>query len=299
MKMREEQARIKSKYKSIILDVFKDFIKICEQHNLQYFCHGGTAIGVVRHQGMIPWDDDIDVLMPRPDYEKFLELFPTLRQSKYDLMVPGKDKSYYLPFTKMCDRSTTLMEFEHVPCTFGAFIDIFPLDGASFISNERKKDWLHFRRMANKLMILPKSSRDNVKWFFDRLFKLQLRTAWYEITCSFNKDVKGKKIHDVLRKIMTRHVYCNAKYVGSYGSQFGIKAFWPKEWFANYETMFFEGFQVRVPTGYKDILTQVYGDYMTLPSIENRVSGHHVAYLNLEKRIGVEEVLKLIKNKSE
>lgn len=297
--MKQEEERIRSKYKGIILQVFKDFIKICEEHNLQYFCHGGTAIGVVRHQGMIPWDDDIDVLMPRPDYEEFLKLFPNLNQSNYELMVPGKDKSYYLPFTKMCDRSTTLLEFEHVPCVFGAFIDIFPLDGASFIRKEREKDWLYFRRTANKLMILPKSSKSNIRWFFDRLFKLQLRTAWYEISSAFNKDAKSKEVHDILRNIMTRHMYSNAKYVGSYGSQFGIKAFWPREWFAGYENMVFEGLQVRVPKGYNDILTQVYGDYMSLPSRENRVSGHYVAYLNLHKRLGVEEVLKLIKNMGE
>lgn len=292
--MNKDQELINKAYKAKMLEVFRVFIEICEEHNLQYFCHGGTAIGVVRHQGMIPWDDDIDVLMPRPDYERFLKLFPTLVQDQYELMVPGKHKSYYLPFTKMCDCSTTLMEFEHIPCVLGVFIDIFPLDGASSIKKERENDWLYFRRTANKLMVLPKSNKSNIKWFFDRLFKLQLRTSWYEIYYAFNKNSKSKKIQGILETLMTQHVFSRAEYVGSYGSQFGIKAFWPKEWFEGYEIMCFEGLNVRIPKGYDHILTQVYGNYMSLPPLENRVSGHHVAYLNLDRRLEVEEVLKLI-----
>ncbi|MCY4778537.1 LicD family protein [Sphingobacterium sp. UT-1RO-CII-1] len=293
--MNKEEVLVGQIYKIKILDIFKAFIEICEKHDLQYFCHGGTAIGVVRHQGFIPWDDDIDVLMPRPDYEKFLRLFPALDQSRYELMVPGEEFSYYLPFTKMCNCNTTLMEFEHIPCVFGAFIDIFPLDGASFNEGVREKDWLNFRRTANKLMILPKTRYSNIKWFFDRLFKLQFRTALNEIRCSFNKKSTYKDVHHILRKIMTRNTYEKSKYVGSYGSQFGVKAFWPKEWFESYEIMSFEGLEVRIPAAYNLILAQVYGNYMELPPIEKRVSQHHVAYLNLEKRINIDEVLILIK----
>lgn len=293
--MKQEQEVIRDEYKTKILEVFKGFIEICEEHNLQYFCHGGTAIGVIRHQGFIPWDDDIDVLMPRPDYERFLTLFPKLEQDKYDLIVPGKDVSYYLPFTKMCDKNTTLLEFEHIPCVFGAFIDIFPLDGAASNFGERERDWLCFRREANKLMIIPKSRKSNIKWFFDRLFKFQLRTAWNEIYCAFDKASIYTKVHKTLRELMTKHAYSEAEYIGSYGSQFGVKAFWPKEWFAGYQILFFEGLQVRIPNGYDYVLTQVYGDYMKLPTIEKRVTHHNLAYLNLEKRMNVNEVLELIR----
>lgn len=278
-----------------MIDVFRAFIKICEEHDLQYFCHGSTAIGVVRHQGMIPWDDDIDVLMPRPDYEKFLSLFSQLDQHEYELMIPGQSPSYYLPFTKMCDRNTTLLEFEHIPCVFGAFVDIFPLDGAASDRNERAADWLLFRRIANKLMILPKSTKENFVWLFKRLSKFQLRTALNEISCAFNKEEKYKKINRELRHIMTRHEYSQADYVGSYGSQFGVKAFWPKMWFDSSTMMSFEGMEVRVPSGYDKLLTQVYGNYMQLPPEDKRVSGHHVAYLNLDERKTLDEVYQELK----
>lgn len=282
-------------HKRKMLEVFKAFIDICEKHNLQYFCHGGTAIGVIRHQGFIPWDDDIDVLMPRPDYERFLSLFPSLSQNRYELVLPSDDSSYYLPFAKLCDVNTSLLEFQHIPFPIGVFIDIFPLDGASSISGERAKDWLDFRRSANKLMILPKSTSENFKWFFKRLLKMQLRTASYELECAFNKRGKRSEILQKLKGLMTSHSYEKAEYVGSYGSQFGIKAFWPKEWFDGYIIKEFEGVKVRVPIGYDKLLTQVYGDYMKLPPTAERVSNHHVAFLDLERRLDLNEVIRKIK----
>ncbi|MBD1432235.1 LicD family protein [Sphingobacterium sp. DN00404] len=284
-------------YKQKIVGVFRAFIKICEEHDLQYFCHGGTAIGVVRHQGLIPWDDDIDVLMPRPDYEKFLSLFPQLEQKEYELIIPGRPPSYYLPFAKMCDKNTTLLEFKHVPCVLGAFVDIFPLDGASNEREKRAADWLLFRRIANKLMILPKSAKANFAWLFKRLSKFQLRTAINEISCAFGKKRKYKKVNEQLHYIMTRHEYSKAEYVGSYGSQFGIKAFWPKSWFDGVVMMSFEGIEVRLPVGYDQLLTQVYGDYMQLPPKNQRGSHHNVAYLNLEERKSVEEVYQELNKK--
>ena len=70
--MQEVTKELQPKWNAVIIDVFAAFIRICEQYGLRYFCAGGTAIGAVRHQGMIPWDDDIDVFMPRPDYDRFL-----------------------------------------------------------------------------------------------------------------------------------------------------------------------------------------------------------------------------------
>ncbi|MBD1422501.1 LicD family protein [Sphingobacterium chuzhouense] len=284
-------------YKQKIVDVFRAFIKICEEHDLQYFCHGGTAIGVVRHQGLIPWDDDIDVLMPRPDYEKFLSLFSQLEQDEYELMVPGETPSYYLPFTKMCDKNTTLLEFEHIPCVFGCFVDIFPLDGASGDKEQRAADWLLFRRIANTLMILPKPSKENFIWLFKRLSKFQLRTAIDEISCAFYKKKKYWKTCERLRDIVTRYEYGKAEYVGSYGSQFGVKAFWPKVWFDDVVMMSFEGMEVRVPSGYDKLLTQVYGNYMQLPPEEKRVTHHSVAYRNLKERRSLEEVYQELNKK--
>jgi len=280
--------------KAKMVNILKAFIQICEQNNLQYFCHGGTAIGVVRHEGMIPWDDDIDVLMPRPDYDKFIRIFEESRNPLFDLMIPGISENYYLPFVKMCDKNSTLLEFEHIPCVIGVFIDIFPLDGASPVRADHANDWLDFRHTANKLMILPKAPIENFKWFFDRLFKFQLRTALVELECSYGKKNKYQGFVTLLNDKMRRYPYEEALFVGSYCSQFGEKAFWPKEWFSDYEIKKFEGIDVRIPYKYDNILSQVYGKYMNLPPLEKRVSPHFVAYLDIDKRLMTNEVYQIL-----
>lgn len=278
--------------KEKMLDVFKAFIAICEQHDLRYFCHAGTAIGVVRHEGFIPWDDDIDVLMPRPDYEKLIQIFAEKPHNDYRLIVPGLEQKYYLSFPKICDKNTSLLEFKHIPYMLGVYIDIFILDGASDEIHKRDQDCLRYRREANKLMILPKSFFSNVKWFFKRLLNFQLRTAKNELLYSFDKKRKFKKTHEKLNEIMKKHEYNKADFVGCYETYYGGKAFWPKKYFESFVSAEFEGINVRMPAGYHEVLTTLYGDYMQLPPEEKRVSHHDIAFIDLNKRIGYKEAMR-------
>lgn len=283
-------------HKKMLIDVFRDFVRICEKYDLQYFCCGGTAIGVIRHQGMIPWDDDIDILMPRPDYDKFLKIFNSLDISdNYELITAESNNRYYLPFAKMCDKRTTILEYDDIPCVFGVFIDVFPLDGAPANLSQRNKQLLGFRRAANKLLVLPKSITINVRSGLTRIFNLQIRTAYNEFRYALNKKRNREKVLAEIDGYMLETDYSSSSYCGNYGGMWGIKEFGPKEWFDGYELGNFEGISVRLPRGYHELLTQMYGDYMQLPPLDKRVSHHHVAYLNLEKRVEIDKVLKLIR----
>lgn len=285
----------REKYKHIIIDVFKAFTEICEENSLRYFCCGGTAIGVIRHQGMIPWDDDIDILMPRPDYEKFVNIFPTLASSDvYEVVTPENDNTYYLPFSKMCNKNTTLLEYGDIPCILGAYIDIFPLDGAPEKGNQRVDSLQKFRRAANKMLVVPKLPQDNLRVGVKRLLKFQLRTALNEFTYSVNKTNARIKILNEIDSEMKAVDFNQAVYVGNYGGMWGIKEFAPKKWFEDFETGQFEGLTVRIPKGYHNLLTQMYGDYMQSPPEEKRQSHHHFAYLNLDERKNMAQVLKEI-----
>ena len=93
--MQEVTKELQPKWNAVIVDVFAAFIRICEQYGLRYFCAGGTAIGAVRHQGMIPWDDDIDVFMPRPDYDRFLALAALSMQCTHNA---ARKRTYPLHF---------------------------------------------------------------------------------------------------------------------------------------------------------------------------------------------------------
>ena len=282
------------KEKQILINLFQKFINICEIHNLRYYCIGGTLLGAIRHQGMIPWDDDIDVLMPREDYDKFLNL--DFREIQgVEIITMQNNPNYYLPFSKFCDSSSTILEYANIPAILGSFIDIFPLDGASSDTTVLAKDLLQFRRLANKLFVESKVFGENMKAFFKRLFNFQLRTAWNELTLSYSKESKRKHIIHSLEKVMRRYDYNRCTKVGNYGGMWGIKEFWDKSNFDSYILQNFESLQVRIPIGYDAILTKMYGNYMQLPPVEKRVSHHNVAYKNLIERKSLQQVYNIIK----
>jgi len=109
-----------------VLGVFDEF---CRTHELRYFVAYGTLLGAVRHQGHIPWDDDIDVVMPRPDYDRMIELFRADEGQQVKLFAPGED-GWPIHFAKMVSTRTSMVEESvHFPPDYGVFVDIFPLDG--------------------------------------------------------------------------------------------------------------------------------------------------------------------------
>src|SRR5574344_2925357 len=120
--------KVKDRWNATILDILKNFMQICDRHGLRYYCCAGTAIGAARHHGMIPWDDDIDVLMPRPDYDRLLEIAQKEDFGKYEVVTPYNNESYPLFFSKLVNRETTLIEEKERPCIIGLYVDIFPLD---------------------------------------------------------------------------------------------------------------------------------------------------------------------------
>ena len=133
-----EIKNIKERWNTTILGILRELISICERHGLHYYCCAGTAIGAVRHHGIIPWDDDIDVIMPRPDYDRLLEIAQQEDFGQYELITPYNNPAYPLYFAKLSDRTTTLVEERERPCVIGLFVDIFPLDAtASDIAEAR------------------------------------------------------------------------------------------------------------------------------------------------------------------
>ena len=104
---------------ALLKEILAEFDRVCTKLDIPYAVYGGTAIGAVRHQGFIPWDDDIDVFMPRPDYDRFLALAAHSMPEGYEVMTPYNTKDYPMYFSKMCNAHTTLLENEHIPCIFG------------------------------------------------------------------------------------------------------------------------------------------------------------------------------------
>ena len=136
--------------------------KVCKEHNLRYYIMAGTMLGAVRHKGFIPWDDDLDIGMPRADYDLLMANAKEWLPKPYEAVCAENDKEYPLPFAKVQDADTTLIERMHLKYLGGVYIDIFPLDG---VPESRMAQRMHFAKYEfYKRVLLSDSSRSIQAW---------------------------------------------------------------------------------------------------------------------------------------
>lgn len=266
------------KLQEISIDILEEFIRICEKHNLVYFAAFGTAIGAVRHEGFIPWDDDMDVIMPRPDYDKFIEIARYEMDERYGLAgaeIQKKIQGFYL---QMYRKGTVWMTKwnerweEHV----GIKLDIFPYDCIPADNKERKKLYLK-TRILNFLYIIR-----NVKTPYD-----ENRGAGAVLTRMRNYCIYG-----VLRICHISREWLAEKYTGLMTSYEGKSEYrtlinWsnPDKWVILENEIWplqecrFDRLTIKLPAKNHEILMRQYGDYMTPPPKVERVT-HNLAILD-------------------
>lgn len=256
------------------LELLKAFIKVCEKHNLTYFLVGGTCLGAVRHKGFIPWDDDIDVGLPREDYDKFIKLQKEFEGTNFFIQTFETDKKYSYNYAKLRDSSTTYIEnfYKTTQFNHGVWIDIFPIDGFSLDDKEP------YESFAKKVKWTWKQVRPIYCWNLRR--KFSLRTFFKDLGINivalpfwfFNiNHWRNRHVDKVVKKIP----YKDAKLVGNYfGTNFKREAM-PKEIYDGVSRLTFEGIEVNVPKDYDKYLSLLYHDYMKLPPLDQQV-GHHI-----------------------
>ena len=276
-------------YKEKLHNAFRFAIDFFQKHNLSWFCAFGTAIGAVRHNDIIPWDDDIDLLMPRNDYDRLLGLKEEFLGTGYTVVSP-KDDNYCLPFAKIIDLNTTIWEAPRYPFVLGVFIDIFPLDSSDLTDKEYKSALKSFTHSANKLFNCQTSySFAELLYDVENNYKGAILTGFRSLF--YSKRAIKKAREDFLAKeklFYSKDGYNCMSFSGFYGS----KEIYKKDWFNGYVEMPFHDYMVRVPKGYDEYLTQLYGDYMQLPPENKRVTHHGHYYLNLAEKLGIEEIKK-------
>jgi len=248
--------------RKIQLGILDDVHHFCEEHGLRYFLSSGTLIGAVRHKGYIPWDDDIDIYMPRKDYEVFLQ---TYRDTKdiYHVINPNTDSHYYYTFAKVVDLRTRMVEDETKGYEINVYMDIFPVD---YVSDDMVKRERVFRLKK----LLYKIRRCKIS-SFNPLYS-QLAYWCYKSlpipVCAINWLIR----HLIISRVPTATV-CNLTEAGP-----SMKGCFPAEDIAETTDIEFEGKMYKTMVGYKDYLQRTYGDYMTLPPVEQRVTHHFEAY---------------------
>lgn len=258
-----------SKLQEIDLKMLKIFLEISQKHNLSYFLLGGSCLGAVRHRGFIPWDDDIDIGMPRYDYEKFLKIAPEELPDGYFLQCSKTEPNYPMNFSKIRNSKTTFIEktAQYIKMNHGAFIDIFPLDGY------KKSKWFNLKNRIYSLC--------TEKIFFQTQKQNKIKTVTKKILSSYIKDYR--KARDKRDCLFKKHEYDKCEFVSNFCGAWGEREIMPKEYFGNGTKSIFEGITVIIPEKYDLYLNKLYGNYMELPPVEKRKAHHFCKVIDLDK----------------
>lgn len=246
------------------LKILLEFKRICEEHHIQYFLMGGTLLGAVRHQGFIPWDDDIDIGMIRSEYVKFLTICNDELSEEYFLQTFESDNTYGNTFAKLRLNGTEYPEIKNKDVLYhkGIFIDIFPFDNIPANSLLRK---IHlFKLMALTQMCGIKYDYITKPSTLGRkLSYIGLRG----LSKVFSKIQVIKMRENLFQKYNTRHTkFCIN----------GSLYYYPSNIFDQFSELEFEGIKFPVPAGYTTYLECAYGDYMQLPPEHKRT--RHTPY---------------------
>ena len=236
-------------------NILKNFKEFCQEHSLRYYLSYGTLLGAVRHKDIIPWDYDIDVLMPRPDFDKFLELTKDNDiAGKFHAFSYKNTPGYYLWFTKLCDNDTRLVVTKtRSKIPLGMWIDIFPLDA---IPDDDAKA----KELRAKIISLQNEAAYPIRNDFKGLGRII--QIFKNLTHKVRSEDLLRQAHDLARE----NDYEKAKTVGSF-SMFGNSAneYLDKSYYEDTVMLQLGDAQYCAPSRYDEMLTISYGDYMTPP----------------------------------
>lgn len=254
--------------KSIQVEILSKVHNFCVDNNIRYSLTAGTLLGSIRHKGYIPWDDDIDIAMPRPDYDRFLNSFNGAYPDLY-VIAPELNWNFYAPYANVCDNRTVVYENSngHRGIEMGIKIDIFPIDGVPadysvYMSKLKRIQFINKILWGKRFEI----SQINLSHFSTSLKILAAKVLFsYRSYASFQKE---------LNQIVRSHPFESSEY--AHGWSFSaIESRFKREIFEEYINVPFESSSYYAIKDYDTWLTALYGDYMKLPPIEQRVNHHH------------------------
>lgn len=259
------------------IEILDEIDRICRKNSINYCLVGGTLLGAVRHGGFIPWDDDLDVAMPRNDYEKFIDVCKNELSDDFYLHSIETDKTYWLPFIKIRKKYTIFEEknIAGLGCKTGIYVDIFPLDDAIVIDSFKKRFVTQVIKEISALYLFKIG-------FYKQHYCKPFRKAVYW----FLSMISTVELHKIQNRLMKRYNGDFSKYFINYGSNYStIKQTMPKETYIPFKEISFEGKMYFAPNDTNYYLKRIYGEnYMELPPVEKRIT-HNPEKLVFDTRI--------------
>ena len=241
--------------------------KVCREHSLHYYIYDGTMLGAVRHKGFIPWDDDLDIAMPREDYETFIIYANEWLEEPYEFVSYETDSTYPLPFGKVQDASTTLIERPHLPYLGGLYIDVFPIDGVPSNALLRR---LHLVRYDVLKKMVYMAYRDPYRHGHGP-------SSWLPLLC--RKVIGQQRLQRATRRLLRKYPFSKSEKVCVFDD--GFKGVIDKQVLGQPTPVKFEEHEVMGVEHADKYLTHMYGDYMTIPPHDDQKQhGFHYVDFN-------------------
>lgn len=266
------------------MEILKDFIEVCENHNLTYFGIAGTGIGALRHQGFIPWDDDIDVAMPRDDFEKLVRLIEKEKGDKYLIMDTKHYPNYPLMTTRITMRGTKFKEdaLKSIDAPMGIFLDLYPLDKMSDDPKEAKKQardaWFWSKILILRSIPFPMLGftgwKKKVIHAICGLAHLGLKILHIPKLWIYKKAYEAETRYNHYEKTERLDFFCDTT---PYMNLYYVKDIYPLR------KLPFEDIELNFPCNIDRNLRAMYGDYMQLPPEEKR-KNHYPFELQFPRR---------------
>ena len=265
------------KLQLVQLEILIEFDRICRANNIPYQLFSGTLLGAVRHKGFIPWDDDVDVCMLRKDYIKFLAICKNQLDKRYFLQTYETDKEYIHLFARIRKNNTLLLQeaWEGIDMHHGIFIDVFPMDNIlpGQISGKIQYLLLYFSKLVKKMKHKKYCLNS------DRVYKTCIKVFFHYVL----KPIRMQSFNRIQSKIICMFQNKSTTYstcLTDGGKETYHKYMMKNNDFYNTTQLEFEEHLFPVPSNYHEILTNIFGDYMTPPPVEQQKPHHGIIDIN-------------------